>query len=86
MCMCMCSPVSQVAGEDHLSLADQQVGDVSCSLVFLCTQEVPLIQLLQAQREVAQATQKELAAVHPVRLTLAHPCRRISRGPETNSR
>lgn len=86
VCMRMCWPVSQVAGEDHLSLADQQVGDASCSLVFLCTQEVPLIHFLQAQREVAQASQQELAAVHPVRLALAHPCRRISRGPGTNSR
>lgn len=73
-----------MAGEDHLGLAHQQVGDVSCSLVFLCTHKVPPIQLLQAQHEAAQAGQEELAAVHPVRLALAHPCGRISHGPQTH--
>ncbi len=70
-----------MAGEDHLSLADKQVGDVEDLLVLMWTREVLCIQFLHAHHEVTKTSQEELAAVHPVRVTLIFPFDKITHRP-----
>ena len=67
-----------MAAEDHLSLADQQVGDTEGLLVLLCARKVFFIQFFQAHQEVTETSLEELAAVHPVGVTLNLPCNRIT--------
>lgn len=60
-----------MAAEDHLSLANQQVGDVEGLVVLVQTQEVLSIHFLQTHQEVAETSKEELAAVYPVGVTLS---------------
>ena len=77
MCVRVGRPVGQVAAEDHLCLANQQVGETEGLLVVLWTRKVFSIQFLQAHQEVTKASQEELAAVDPVVVTLALTCDRL---------
>lgn len=45
-----------MAAEDHLSFADQQVGEAEDLMVLLWTLEVFLIHFLQALQEVTEAS------------------------------
>ena len=67
-----------MAAEDHLGLANQNVGGVEGLQVVLWTREVPFIQFLQTHQQVTETSQEELAAVNPVRVTLTLPFDRIT--------
>lgn len=73
-----------MAGEDHLSLANQQVGDVEGLLVLVWTREVLFIQFLEAHHEVTETSEEELAAVHPVGVTLTLPFDGMTHRPASN--
>lgn len=74
-----------MAAEDHLGFVNQQVGVVEGLLVLVCTQELPFIQFFQAHQEVTESGQEELAAVHPVKITLTLPFNRRTYGPVSHS-
>lgn len=74
-------PVGQVTAQDHLSLANQQVGVVENTLVLFWTGEVFCIQFFQVHEEVAQTGQEELAAVDPVVVALTLTCGGFIEGP-----
>lgn len=74
-----------MAAEDHLRLADQQVGDAEGLLVLLWAREVLVVQFLQAHHKMTEASQEELAAVHPVGVTLVLPFDRTTHRPGANT-